>query len=66
MSVFHYKSLALNTINHAHFCLYSWHETYKNCAQITFLYLMLHIFYYSGILYSVFIANTLISVLQVY
>ena len=66
ISVFHYESLALNTINCTHFCLYSWHETYKNCVQIIFLYLMLHIFHYSGILYPVVIANTIIAVLQVY
>ena len=65
-SVFYYESLALNTISCAHFCLYSWHETYKNCVWIISLYLMLHIFYYSGILYPVFIAYTIISVLQVY
>ena len=65
-SVFYYESLALNIINCDHFCLYSWHETYKNCVPIIFLYIMLHIFYYSGILYSVFTANTIISVLQVY
>ena len=46
-SVSYDESLTLNTINCAHFCLYSWHETYKNCVQIIFLYLMLHIFYYS-------------------
>ena len=65
-SVFYYESLALNTINCAQLCLYSWHEAYKNYVQIIFLYLMLHMFYYSGHLYPLFIANTIIPVLQVY
>ena len=41
-------------------------ETCKNRVQTIFLYLMWHMFYYSGILYPVFIADTIISVLQVY
>ena len=65
-SAVYYESLALNTIDCAHFCLYLWHETYKNCVQIIFLYLMLHIFYYNGILYLALIANAIIFVLQVY
>ena len=63
-SVFYYESIALNTNNFAHFCLYLSHETYKNCVQIIFFYLMLQIF--SSVLYPVFIANTIISALQVY
>ena len=51
--------------NCAQFCLYLWHETYKNCVQIIFFYLMLHIFHYNSILFLIFIANT-VSVLQVY
>ena len=41
-------------------------ETCKNCVQTIFLYLLWHMFYYSSILYLVFIANTVMSVLQVY
>ena len=38
----------------------------KKLFKLCFLYLMLHVFYYSGILYPVFMTNTIISLLQVY
>ena len=53
-SIFYYESIALNNINCAHFCLYSWHETYKLCSNYFLVFNVAYILLYRYFVYVIY------------